>query len=227
MGWSLAGEAPLGSALELAFRAWERGSTMLEWRAVSRSFRGGGGVHEVSLTVGVGEIVALVGMNGAGKTTLMRLGLGMLRPDSGGVRINGHDLRSAPREVWCGVGHLIEAPLAYPELTTRQNLILAARLRLADPRCAEAAIDEWRLRPFADRRARRLSLGNRQRVGLQPLCSTVHRWWWSTSRATPWIRPAFSSSAAHCSAGRPRVRPSWSAATTWTRSLGSPTGSWS
>ena len=35
---------------------------MLEWRVASRSFRGGGGVHEVSLTVGAGEIVALVGL---------------------------------------------------------------------------------------------------------------------------------------------------------------------
>ncbi len=137
---------------------------MLELDDVSRSFRGGAGVRHLSLTVAPGEIVALVGLNGAGKTTFMRLALGMLRPDQGTARIAGHATATAPPSVWRTVGHLIEVPLAYPELTVRQNLRIAALLHDADPAVVAGAIAEFSL--DADRVVRRLSLGNRQRVGL-------------------------------------------------------------
>jgi ABC-2 type transport system ATP-binding protein len=139
---------------------------MLELDQVSRRFRGGGGVDMLELEARRGEIVALVGLNGAGKTTLMRLALGMLRPDAGTVRIGAHALPHVPADTWRRVGHLIEVPLAYPELTTRQSLRVSATLRGADPTCVDAALARWRLEPYADRRVRRLSLGNRQRVGL-------------------------------------------------------------
>lgn len=137
---------------------------MLELDDVSRSFRGGTGVQHLDLTVAPGEIVALAGLNGAGKTTLMRLALGMLRPGSGVVRIAGEPVADVPASVWREVGHLIEAPLAYPELTVRQNLRIAALLHYADPSVATQAITQFAL--DADRVVRRLSLGNRQRVGL-------------------------------------------------------------
>ena len=139
---------------------------MLHLDGVTRTFRGGAGVRDLQLEIVAGEIVALVGLNGAGKTTLMRLALGMLRPDSGTVRIGGEDLNAAPHAVWRAVGHLVEMPLAYPELTARQNLRAAARLHGADPSCADEALRQWKLEGYADRRIRRLSLGNRQRVGL-------------------------------------------------------------
>lgn len=127
---------------------------------------GGAGVHGLDLTVAPGEIVALIGLNGAGKTTLMRLALGMLRPASGVVRILGRPLGELPRAEWAHVGQLVEVPSAYPELTTRENLQIAARLRGAAPATAEEALDEWHLGALAGRRFGRLSLGNRQRVGL-------------------------------------------------------------
>jgi ABC-2 type transport system ATP-binding protein len=142
----------------------------LEAVGLTRLFRGDVGVHDVDLTVAAGEIHALVGLNGAGKSTLMRLLLGMLTPDAGSVLINGRDLRNAPSEVWARVGHLVEYPLAYGELTSRGNLVLGARLHaVPDVDVAgvvESAIDELALRPFADVRARVLSLGNKQRLGL-------------------------------------------------------------
>lgn len=137
---------------------------MLELHDVSRAFRGGSGVQHLDLTVADGEIVALVGLNGAGKTTLMRLALGMLRPDSGAVRIDGRLLSDLPASAWRGVGHVIEVPLTYPELTVGQNLRIAALLRQADPTISRAAITAFSL--DERREVRRLSLGNRQRVGL-------------------------------------------------------------
>ncbi|WP_193597438.1 ABC transporter ATP-binding protein [Microbacterium sp. YJN-G] len=146
---------------------------MLAFENVTRLFRGGGGVSDLTFTVGAGEIVALIGLNGVGKTTLMRLALGMLRPQQGFVRVLGHALEQrrtptiVPAAVWAQVGALIEMPLVYPELTARRNLYIAALLHGADPDgTVPRSIAEWQLGPVADRRFRRLSLGNRQRVGL-------------------------------------------------------------
>jgi ABC-2 type transport system ATP-binding protein len=141
-------------------------------RGVSRSFRGGAGIHDVDLTVEAGQIHAIVGLNGAGKTTLMRVAFGMLRADSGTVTLDGYDLRSAPRSLWSGVGHLIEHPLAYGELTGRENLLLAARLHGAGreaPAMVDAAIAEFGLEQYRGVRVRAMSLGNKHRVGLAVL----------------------------------------------------------
>lgn len=139
---------------------------MLAFENVSRLFRGGAGVSDLTFAIEPGEIVALIGLNGAGKTTLMRLGLGMLRPQQGSVRVRGHPLDALPAEAWAQVGALIEVPLAYPELTVRKNLHIACLLHEADPDRVWESLSTWRLDPVADRRFRRLSLGNRQRVGL-------------------------------------------------------------
>ncbi|MFH8248955.1 ABC transporter ATP-binding protein [Microbacterium sp. B2969] len=137
-------------------------------RSVTRLFRGGAGVEQVDLQIGFGEIVALVGLNGAGKTTLMRLQLGMLRPDSGQSEIDGTPLRDVDAATWARVGHLVEAPLAYGELTVREVLEMNLALR-GGPRSApriDAAIETFALAKYEHRRIRTLSMGNAQRVGL-------------------------------------------------------------
>lgn len=139
---------------------------MLHFGNVTATYRGGAGVRSLDLSVAPGEIVALAGLNGAGKTTLMRLALGMLRPSNGEIRVFDHSLATIPDGLWRDVGHLVEAPLAYPELTVQENLRLAGLLQGADPRAVAESLAAWNLEPLAGRRFRRLSLGNRQRVGL-------------------------------------------------------------
>ena len=142
----------------------------LEGRGLVRSFRGGAGLRGVDLTVASGEIHAIVGLNGAGKTTLMRVLLSMLRPDRGEVFVDGVAIRSADATTWARVGQLVEQPLAYAELTARGNLEIAARLHGIDPSrvlgLVDRAIAEFDLERYAPVRTSRLSLGNRQRVGL-------------------------------------------------------------
>jgi ABC-2 type transport system ATP-binding protein len=134
----------------------------------TRVFASGAGVFDLELRLIPGQIVALVGLNGAGKSTLMRILLGMLRTDRGEVWLDGHPLSKAPAEAWAKVGHLVDYPLAYPELSGRGNLQLSARLRgvAAVDSAVDAIISEFALEPYADRRVRALSLGNKQRVGL-------------------------------------------------------------
>lgn len=139
---------------------------MLTFDGVGRRFAGGAGVEELTFGVAPGEVVALIGLNGAGKTTLMRLALGVLRADRGTVRLFGRPLGDLPQASWADVGALIEVPSAYPELTVRENLHIACLLHGVEPARVDETLAAWRIAPLADRRFRRLSLGNRQRTCL-------------------------------------------------------------
>lgn len=142
----------------------------LEANGLTRRFGDDLAVDDVDLRVDRGEIHAIVGLNGAGKTTLMRLLLGMLHPDQGQAKILGEDSTEGGPETWRHVGHLIETPFAYPELTVRENATASALLGGLSPAEAAAAahrvIDQFELNEWAERRAAHLSLGNRQRLGL-------------------------------------------------------------
>ncbi|WP_226532069.1 ABC transporter ATP-binding protein [Microbacterium paraoxydans] len=138
-------------------------------------------LRDVSLEVRAGSIHALVGLNGAGKTTLMRSMLAMIRPDAGQVSIRcGDDMVPGdrlPRMDWRHVGHMIETPFTYAELTVTETVVAAARLhgmgRTEAPTAARAMIEQLELGHWAHRRTHSLSLGNRQRLGLAG--ALVHR----------------------------------------------------
>ena len=124
-------------------------------------------VDQLALQVGPGEIYGLLGLNGAGKTTTIRMLLGMVRPSGGSVCMLGMPARASASKLWARVGYLVETPYAYPELTVRENLEVTRRLRrVADPTAVERVIASLALTPYANRRARTLSLGNAQRLGL-------------------------------------------------------------
>jgi branched-chain amino acid transport system ATP-binding protein len=84
-------------------------------------------LHGISLEVGQGEVVALLGANGAGKTTLLRTISGLIRPKSGGIRFEGELLggSSAEARVKRGIAHVPEGRRIFPGLTVRENLDVA------------------------------------------------------------------------------------------------------
>ena len=85
----------------------------------------------VSLEVGEGEIVTLIGANGAGKTTTLRTISGLLRPTSGSVRYRGEEITRAPPEsiVWRGISQSPEGRKIFANLTVQENLDLGAYVR--------------------------------------------------------------------------------------------------
>ncbi|GGG59358.1 multidrug ABC transporter ATPase [Kocuria dechangensis] len=132
---------------------------------VSKRYGPVSAVDSVSLSIGAGEVYALLGLNGAGKTTLLRLLLGMVRPSGGTAALLGRPV--GDRRTWARVGYLVETPSAYPELTVRENLEVVRYLRrLPDRTAVDDAVERFGLTAYADRRARALSLGNLQRLGL-------------------------------------------------------------
>ena len=124
-------------------------------------------VDRVSLRVDAAEMYALLGLNGAGKTTLIRMLLGLVRPSGGQVALWGTPVGPASTTAWAAVGYLVETPAAYPELTVRENLTVARRLRrIRGDAAVNDVIERLQLTSYADRRAGTLSQGNAQRLGL-------------------------------------------------------------
>ena len=124
-------------------------------------------VDGIDLRVGSGEIYAFLGLNGAGKTTTIRALLGMVRPNAGNVKVLGQAVGPYGRGPWAQVGHLVETPSSYPELTVRENLEIARRLHgIADSNATSKIIEKLSLTSYTDRKAGTLSLGNAQRLGL-------------------------------------------------------------
>ena len=88
-------------------------------------------IRGVSLDVASGQIVTVLGANGAGKTTVLRTVSGVLNPERGSIRFNGHDLRGqSPDHVMrLGVCHVPEGREVFPLLTVRENLMMGAYTR--------------------------------------------------------------------------------------------------
>jgi ABC-2 type transport system ATP-binding protein len=124
-------------------------------------------VNHVSLQVKQGEIFGFLGLNGAGKTTTIRMLLGMIRPSEGNVNVLGQALGPGGRGPWAQVGHLVESPSAYPELTVRENLDIARRLYgLKNPKAVDDVMEKLSIASYSKRKAGTLSMGNLQRLGL-------------------------------------------------------------
>jgi branched-chain amino acid transport system ATP-binding protein len=92
-----------------------------------------GGVHinrDVSLSLARGERRALIGPNGAGKTTLMNMAAGALRPTSGHVRLDGHDVTRMPvhRRARRGLARTFQITNLFPALTVAENLAIAVQV---------------------------------------------------------------------------------------------------
>lgn len=124
-------------------------------------------VDNVSLSVNKGEIYGFLGLNGAGKTTTIRTLLGMIRPTSGDVYLYGKRVAEGGQELWKRVGYMVEMPYAYPNFSVRDNLMLFARLRgITDQGAIDKVMDKINLTSYAKTKAKDLSLGNAQKLGL-------------------------------------------------------------
>jgi len=115
---------------------------MLEVRRLSAGYAGRAVAHEIDLTVGQGQIVALVGANGAGKSTLVKAISGLLPPLAGQILLDGNAIEQrTPRErVLAGIAHVPEGRQVFAGLTVAENLRLGAYAHRA--RIGEAEINE-------------------------------------------------------------------------------------
>ncbi|MBG0565695.1 urea ABC transporter ATP-binding subunit UrtE [Actinoplanes aureus] len=126
-------------------------------------------LHGVSLTVPTDGVAAVLGHNGAGKSTLLRAAIGLIKPRSGLILLDGEDItKLAPHErVARGMAYVPQGQQSFPHLTTLENLQLVADGR-ADGKTAMAeALDMFpALTELLNRRAGLLSGGQRQQLAL-------------------------------------------------------------
>jgi len=123
-------------------------------------------LDNIPIQVSEGEIYGFLGLNGAGKTTLIRILLGMIRQNSGQVSLFGENL-SAVFSRWNDVGYLVETPYSYPNLSVIENLAVYHALRqLENKNLIDETIEKLHLTAYLNTKAKHLSLGNKQRLGL-------------------------------------------------------------
>lgn len=137
---------------------------------ISKNFGNIEALKNISFEIGKGEIVGFLGKNGAGKTTLMRILTSYLPPTSGKVMIAGQDIEKNPLAIRRKIGYLPENPPLYPNMTVREYLKFAARLKDIPARDTKARIDkvldDCRLLYVQNRPIAHLSKGYKQRIGI-------------------------------------------------------------
>jgi len=129
-------------------------------------------LHAVSLHVGEGEAVVILGPNGHGKSTLLRAISGLIRPTAGRVELDGRVISDLPPHeiVAAGIIHIPQGDLPFPELTVMENLLMGAYLSEAWQQRQQRLEQVFALFPaLAERRnqlARSLSGGERRMLAL-------------------------------------------------------------
>ena len=127
-------------------------------------------INNVSLRIDKGQVFALLGPNGAGKTTLIRIILGLLKPDSGTIRLFGEKLTDQSRpDLLLRIGVQNDGNL-YENLTAKENLILWGEIYGLNSKIIKKRIDDlkkmFHLENYIDMPVGSLSKGNRQKVML-------------------------------------------------------------
>ena len=141
---------------------------MIEFEQVRRSYGDRVAVDCLNLRVAAGELYSLLGHNGAGKTTTIRLLVGLLRPESGKIRVGGYDVVTEARLATSLIGYVPDQPFLYEKLTGREFLQFVAQMHGLDATHATRAVDReierFELAEFADDLAEQYSHGMKQRT---------------------------------------------------------------
>jgi urea transport system ATP-binding protein len=126
-------------------------------------------LHGVDLTVPTDEVAGVLGHNGAGKSTLLRVAVGLLRPRSGRVELDGEEItRLAPHQrVARGMAYVPQGQQCFPHLSAAENLRLVADGRRDGSAALAEVMDLFpALVPLLRRRAGLLSGGQRQQLAI-------------------------------------------------------------
>lgn len=144
--------------------------------ALTRSFGAVHAVRGISIDIARGEIFGLVGPDGAGKTTIMRMLAGVLRPDSGEIRLEDIDVVAAPERAKAALSYMPQRFGLYEDLTVAENISFYGELfgvpRKTQRERSKQLLEAAGLVPFRQRLTGQLSGGMKQKLGL--VCALIH-----------------------------------------------------
>lgn len=150
----------------------------LSARHLQKTYGGRRVVDDVSLEVGQGEVVGLLGANGAGKTTSFYMMVGLERPENGGIFLNGQDVTGLPMYLRArlGLGYLPQEPSIFRKMTAEQNILAVLETTQRNRSQRFERLDEL-LEEFGITHVRRirgdaLSGGERRRVEIARCLAT-------------------------------------------------------
>ncbi|WP_375403209.1 LPS export ABC transporter ATP-binding protein [uncultured Sphingomonas sp.] len=158
------------ATLDRADASGSSGANGLEVVSIAKSYDKRVVLSDVSVSIARGEVVGLLGPNGAGKTTCFYSVMGLVKPDSGRIMLNGEDITGLPmyRRAILGLGYLPQETSIFRGLSVEKNILSV--LELAEPdRDARAAkldklLDEFGLTKLRGAAAMALSGGERRRA---------------------------------------------------------------
>lgn len=124
-------------------------------------------VENISFEAGPKTVIGLVGPNGAGKTTTIKMMLGLVRPNSGEVYINGKSIKKDYENAIRRVSGIVEVPAFYPYLSGYNNLKIACNMYgMKDKKRLDNIIEMLGLKDRIHDKVKKYSLGMRQRLGI-------------------------------------------------------------
>src|SRR3954464_722932 len=151
----------------------------LEVRSIAKSYDKRAVLHDVSLDVHRGEVVGLLGPNGAGKTTCFYSVMGLVKPDSGRIFLDGRDITDLPmyRRAILGLGYLPQETSIFRGLDVEQNIMAVLEVTDVDSSerrdRLETLLSEFGLTALRDSPAMALSGGERRRCEIARALAAV------------------------------------------------------
>ena len=140
---------------------------VIEIKNLSKIYKNGRGIVDINLDIHRGDIFGFLGPNGAGKTTAMKIMTGLIKPDSGDVKILGHSILEEFEQSMKKVGCIIETSESYSYLTAFENLKQFSRFYdNVDNKRIEEVLELIGLLKFKNEKPRKFSLGMKQRLGI-------------------------------------------------------------
>lgn len=140
---------------------------VIEISNLNKIYKNGRGIFDINLDIYKGDVFGFLGPNGAGKTTAMKIMSGLLKPDSGDVKINGYstiyDFEKAMQKVGC----IIETVESYTYLTACENLKQFGRFYdNVDEKRIDEVLELTGIIKFKNEKIKNFSLGMKQRLGI-------------------------------------------------------------
>lgn len=140
---------------------------VIEIKNLTKIYKNGRGIKDINLDINRGEIFGFIGPNGAGKTTAMKIMTGLIRQDSGEVKLFGSDISQDFEKVMKKVTCIIETAEAYPYLTAYENLRQVSRYyKDIDDKRIDKVLELVGLSKFKNEKPKKFSLGMKQRLGI-------------------------------------------------------------
>lgn len=140
---------------------------IIEITNLTKLYRNGRGIENINLDIHRGDIFGFLGPNGAGKTTAMKIMTGLIKADSGDVKIFGHSVQENFEKAMSQVGCIIETAESYPYLTAFENLKQFSRYyKNIDNKRIDEVLEITGILKYKNEKPRKFSLGMKQRLGI-------------------------------------------------------------